>query len=375
MKIVHIITGVGVGGAETMLWKLISRSPEPGVDHHVISLTGDGPIGERLRSIGIPLHLAGMTMSPMMPIRLIQLSRLLKRIRPDVVQTWMYHSDLLGGIAARLAGISRIVWNIRASRLDAAGVGRGTMIVIHACARLSRWLPAKIISCSNASERVHSQLGYEKSKLITIPNGFDLSQFRPDPTMRLAVRAELELLPQALLIGLVGRFDPLKGHKLFVKAAGLLLRKHPEAHFVLCGSGVDLDNEELKGWIEEFAAGPAWHLLGYRSDVARLQAAFDIATCASSTEGFPNVVGEAMACGVPCVVTDVGDSAYIVGDTGTVVPPGDPEALADAWRRMIELGPEKRRALGEQARRRIESEFELSVVVQRYLELYRELCA
>jgi len=356
-----------------MLWKLVSSSRDREFDHEVISLTGDGPIGERLRSIGVSVYLLQLSADLSLPFQLFKLSRLLGDRRPDLVQTWMYHADLFGGVASKLSRSVPIVWNVRASRLDAAGVGKRTMLVIRACSRLSRLIPSKIVCCSNASREVHVELGYDATKMITIPNGFDLSQFKPDQGARRSVRAELGVRDDALLIGLVARFDPLKGHRLFVEASARLHLTHPQARFVLCGAGVTSENDELSSWIEVAGTGGVFHLLGYRPDVARLQASLDISTCCSSTEGFPNVVGEAMACGVPCVVTDVGDSAFIVGDTGEVVPSGDSDALAAAWARMIDAGHEKRRDLGLRARQRIEDQFELAGVVNRYLTLYRSL--
>jgi glycosyltransferase involved in cell wall biosynthesis len=372
LKVAHVITGVRVGGAETMLWKLISNS-SPGIQHHVISLTGDGPIGVKLRSIGVPVDLRQITMGPLLPLRILELSRSLKAIRPDVVQTWMYHSDLFGGLAARLAGLNRIAWNVRASRLDAKLVGRRTMMIVRACARTSGYIPKKIVCCSEASLRVHAELGYDTAKMTVIQNGFDLSSFKPDSAARSAIRNELGIDHDAVLVGLVARFDPLKGHRTFLEAARRVRQRHPGVQFLLCGADITMENSQLMAWVDAAGARDAVHVLGYRADVARIYSSLDIATCVSTTEGFPNVVGEAMAAGVPCVVTDVGDSALIVGSTGEVVAPEDAEGLADALSRLITMGSQERSELGARARLRVQQEFELGHVVRRYESFYQDL--
>jgi glycosyltransferase involved in cell wall biosynthesis len=286
----------------------------------------------------------------------------------------MYHADLLGGLAVRLVGSGiPVVWNIRHSNLDPKGNKRTTIWTAKVCARLSNRLPARIVCCSEASRQVHTALGYAPQKMVVIPNGFDLSAFKPDPAARESVRRELGIAADALLIGLVGRFDPQKDHGNFVAAAALLSAAYPEVHFLLCGDGVNWDNQKLAGWIEEAVLRQRFHLLGRREDMPRLTASLDIASSSSSYgEGFPNVIGEAMACGVPCAVTDVGDSAFIVGYTGLVVLPRDPEALAQAWKRLIDMGPEGRQRLGGAARKRILENFNLPDIIARYEALYRE---
>jgi glycosyltransferase involved in cell wall biosynthesis len=176
-----------------------------------------------------------------------------------------------------------------------------------------------------------------------------------------------------LVIGIAARFHPHKDHRNFTWAAARLQQQMPSVHFLLCGLDITWENSQLAGWINAAGIRDCCHLLGVREDMSRLFAGMDIATTASRTEAFPIVIGEAMACGTPCVVTDVGDSAMIVGDTGIVVPPGDPSALAEAWRKLIEAGQEVRRRLGIAARNRIREHFALPAVVERYQAIYREL--
>ena len=210
--------------------------------------------------------------------------------------------------------------------------------------------------------------------MVVIPNGFDLEGFKPDSSARVSVRTELGIGPNHPVIGLVARFDPQKDHRSFIDAASILAARLPSAWFVLCGDDVTWDNQELARWIDDAGIRDRVYLLGRRDDIARLLNAFDVASLSSAYgEGFPNVVGEAMACGVPCVVTDVGDSAWIVGDTGRVVPIRDPKALADSWLALVEAGQQARQMLGARARARIIEQFDLEVIAGRYAKLYCEL--
>jgi glycosyltransferase involved in cell wall biosynthesis len=293
----------------------------------------------------------------------------LRRERPTILQTWLYHADLLGLLAAKLARVPVVAWNVRCTNLRAQ---RGAAIRI--LARLSV-CPQAVLVNSVAGRRFHESQGYHPRNWIHIPNGFDLEEFRPDPHARLKLRQELQLPEEALLIGLIARIDPLKDHTNFLQAADLLLQKYPRVHFVNVGFGADRQNRKLRCELEARGLSDRVHLLGERSDISHVMAALDILASSSSAEGFPNVVGEAMACGVPCVVTDVGDAALLVGDTGKVVPPRNPEALANAWAELIDLGPDGRRRLGEAARQRINEHFNLDTIVQHYERCYDELAA
>ncbi len=372
MKVVHVITGLGLGGAETMLWKILSSSSRKVVEHVVISIAGGGPLAVTMRAAGFKVFELDMR-SWKAPAAFLRLILLVRRERPDVVQTWLYHGDLFGGLAARLAGVRNVVWNVRASQVSATSIGRATMAVVKLCALFSRYLPRVIICCSEASVRTHKQLGYATEKMRMIPNGFELERFRPDAAAAGKLRRELGIRADALVVGLVGRFNILKDHRTFLAAAGLVHLQFPDVHFVLCGNDIVAENAQLGAWVDEADLRDNIHLLGPRRDVPTLNAAFDVATCSSSSEGFPNVVGEAMACGVPCVVTDVGDCALIVGDTGIVVPPMQPALFADALIRMIELGPARRAELGRSARERVEKNFEIDEIRLRYERLYSEV--
>lgn len=374
INIVFVITGLNTAGAELMLYKLVSAMDRTSFSPEVISITDYGPVGKKIATLGVPVRAMGITRGRPDPRALQRLCRDFQQHRPDLVQTWLYHADLIGGLAARLAGGIPVTWGIRNGNLDPKGSKRSTIWTAKACARLSTRLPRRIICCSEASRRIHAGMGYCAEKMVVIPNGFDLSEFSPSPGARLLVRQELKLPENTRIVGLVGRYDPQKDHENFIKAAGYLIKTQPDTHFLLCGDHVTWENRELAGRIDSARLRLKFSLLGKRDDIQRLTAAFDVAVSASSYgEAFPNVIGEAMACGVPCVVTNVGDSAIIVGETGRVVPPRNPEALAEALREFILMEPAERAGLGVSARQRVLTNYNLPDIVAQYESLYKEI--
>lgn len=335
---------------------------------------GQTSIVKNIQGMGFPVQSLRMRPGKPNPICLLRLVRWLREDPPDLVSTWQYHGDLIGGIAAWLAGGIPLVWNIRHSNLKAEDYKHLTILTAKVCARLSRWLPNRIICCSESSRTVHEALGYEAEKMVVIPNGYDLESFRPDSVARQLVQKELGIPEEAPVIGAVAGFRPQKDHHTFIQATGLIHQDRPDVHFVLCGHGVDYENKVLRTLIEEAGVLKQCHLLGVRDDMPKLTAAFDVASLSSSSgEGFPNVVAEAMSCGVPCVVTDVGDAARIVGQTGLVVPPKNPAALAAALGKMLDLGREGRRQLGMSARQQIKERFAIAQIVARYETLFEDI--
>lgn len=376
IKVVHITSGFDeTGGAEMMLYRLLAQMNNGDIKSEVIALRGLGSIGKKLLEMGIPVRSLDMRARVPNPALILRLAQWLRESMPDAIQTWTYPENLIGGLAAKISGKTPVVWGIHHTDLDPQTDKRTTIWTASACAKLSNRLPDTIICCTEASKLVHTKLGYPPDKMIVIHNGFDLSLFRPDPDARLSVRNELGLSEETPVIGFVARFHPQKDHKNFIKAAGNFHSQVPESQFILCGDGITWDNHELAGLIDSVGIRDHCHLLGPREDIPRITAAFDVATVSSSHgEAFPLVIGEAMACGVPCVVTDVGDSAEIVDMTGIVVPRRDSRSLANGWGHLLlDLNRAQRSQMGLEARRRIEQRYTLRKTAQRYGSVYQSM--
>jgi glycosyltransferase involved in cell wall biosynthesis len=371
MRVMHVITDLTIGGAQSMLHKLLSASSAD-FESAVVSLAHGGPVATSIAALGVPVQSLDLSRKMPNPFAALKLRKITHVLRPHLIQGWLYH----GNLAASLAGWRTrpqvpVLWNIRQSLDDTAVEKWTTQCIIHAGAHLSRG-PEAIIYNSFSGARQHQVMGYDGRKREIIPNGFDCQLFRPDPQARSMLCAELGLRNDTVLVGLVARFHPVKGQTTFLEAAGLVARQCDQARFVLIGPGVTREEPVLARLVTEQRLEDRVFLLGSRCDIPRLTAALDIACSTSSNEGFSNSIAEAMSCGVPCVVTDVGDSAYLVADAGLCVPSRNPAAVAEGIIQVIRAGPERRQQLGKAARRRVEDEFSLPVVVRRYEDLYRE---
>lgn len=373
-KILHLITGLDMGGAEKMLYNVLCKTDRQQFNPTVLSLIDGGVWGNHISSLGIPVYPLGLKASTLTPAAVWRLFRIVSQLQPDLIQGWMYHGNLAAQ-ATRISNLKSIpiIWNIRHSIYSLSYEKPSTAAVIKILALLSN-LSDKIIYNSNISASQHKQLGYATTKTQIIPNGFDTEVFIPSAESRIKVRAELGLPNDTFLIGRISRYHPMKDFTNFLRAAGLLLKKYPEVHFVLAGSKVNWKNSNLTEIINELKIANNVHLLGEGQVIPCLTAALDIASTSSCFgEAFPNVIGEAMSCGVPCAVTDVGDSAFILENTGKVVPPKDSEALANAWKELIDIGIDGRKALGKAARERIFTHFSLNSIVSQYEEVYKSV--
>lgn len=374
LRLAHVITELDVGGTQRALHALLSRLPAERYRIEVGSLGGRGLFAERIESLGIPVHDFGMRWEPSGALRgVIRLVGWLRDLSPDIVHTWLYHADLVGGLAAFAAGRIPTIWAIRNGRITRERMKRRTWWTARACAALSDRLPTCIVANSESARAWHQRFGYARARFAVIPNGFDVDRFRPDPAARHDVRRELGLDDATFVIGLIANDRPEKDHATFARAAGAFAAARPTPRFVLCGKGVDPGNAALARLLADAGVSERCHLLGVRRDVHAVAAAVDVITLSSRVESLPNALGEAMACGVPAVVTDVGDCARVVGDTGLVVPAGAPERLAEAWERMAAMEESSRKDLGARARARIESCYGMARMVSRHQELYRRV--
>ncbi|HWH34593.1 MAG TPA: glycosyltransferase [Acidimicrobiales bacterium] len=370
IRITHILPGLGVGGAERMLSQLVTGMDPLQFENRVISLTDEGALGGHLRERGVEVQELGMRRLPD-PVGFARLVAWLRLSRPDIVQTWLYAADIVGGVAARMAGPGTVVWNIRQSAPGPEDAYRHRWSA-RTAALLSGSVPHRVLSCSQEARRSHERLGY-RSGAVVIANGIDVCTFRPAALAAESLRGELRLDPCTPLVGMVARFDAAKGHRDFLEALAHIVEHGHRLHAVLCGEGIVASNPRLARWISDLGLSHRVHLLGRRHDVPRLLAGLDVAVSASRSEGFPNAVGEAMAAGVPCVATDVGDTALLLGDTGTIVPARDPEALAGAVLALLGADESTRRAVGARARQRIRQHFTIEGAVERYARFYRSL--
>lgn len=373
VHVLHVITGLQTGGAETMLARVVRRLARDGFRVSVLTLTSGGILAEALAREGIHVVSLGMESRLPTPAVLWRLRHHLRTLQPEVVQGWLAHGNLVATLGTMLfARRTPLLWNVRQALYDVHYEPLVTRLVIALGARLSR-RPVHILYNSSVSARQHEAAGYEAQRTRVIPNGFDLARFRPNPAARAAVRNELGVPGPAPLIGLVARYHPMKDHATFLAAARQLAGSGVPAHFLLAGQQVDSSNAVFRSALDDPVLGPRLHLLGERTDTERLYAAMDIGTLSSYTEAFPNVLGEAMACGTPCVATDVGEARSIIGETGIVVPARDPAALASAWADLLARSPDERRRLGAAARARVEREWSLEQVGGEYAALYRSV--
>jgi glycosyltransferase involved in cell wall biosynthesis len=375
LRVLHVITGVIMGGAEMMLYKLLARGDRARFEPTVLSLLGLGPVGARMSAMGVPLLTLGMRQERPLSLAMLRLIPMARQVHPSLIQGWMYHGNLAASACALLSGRRvPLIWNVRHSIHDMAHETRLTRGFIRLGAALSSSTRAVIYN-SRLSARQHEELGYDPGKTVVIPNGFDCELFRPRPEMAERLRNEARIKPGRVVVGMVARNHPQKDPGNLLKATALLAKRAMDVHLVIVGPGFDTGNAEVMSAINQAGIADRVSLLGERHDIPDIVAGLDIATLPSAWgEGFPNVLGEAMACGVPCVTTDIGDSAWIVGDVGLVVPPRDPEALADALGRLVALGGEGRRQLGAAARARVIERFEVDDIVRQYQGLY-ERCS
>jgi glycosyltransferase involved in cell wall biosynthesis len=375
VKIVHVIICLDVGGAELMLKRLTALYvSDPRYSHTVVSLSEVGVIGKQLRELGVEVVALGLNSFFQLPKVFFRLVKLFRCQRPDIVQTWMYHADLIGGLAARLAGCRKVIWGIRNTDLyPGRGVSQSTGWVMKLCAILSGFVPHTILCVARQAKITHAEAGYAMKKMTVIPNGFDVDSYQPELDIRNRIRLSLNVSPDTLVIGSVGRFNEYKDHRNFILALASLASVDSKTCFLLVGRDVDSDNVILMRWIEETGYADRFKLLGERSDMPAIFSSMDIFCLHSKSEGFPNVLGEAMCMGLPSVVTDVGDAGMLLGDAGLIVSPQDPEALMQGLLTLIQSSPEARVSLGNIARERIMANYSIEGVKRQYEDLYQKV--
>jgi glycosyltransferase involved in cell wall biosynthesis len=368
--ILHLISTLDTGGAEIFLFRLVSGMDKTKFKNIVVSMTNIGPVGKSMAGNGVYIHALGMKKGLPDPGGMIELFKLIRHYKIDIIQCWMYHANLLG-IFFKLAFPNiRILWNIRCSNMKFGAYGTVYDFTIKAGAILSRFSDCIIVN-SFAGKKFHKDMGYQNKNWVVLHNGIDCDKNRVWKTKNSVSLKELGLPENAIVVTSVARYDPMKDHKTFFKAAEILLKKNSKVHFIFAGRGMDRNNTPLKEQMGAVGQKENIHLLGERNDINGIYSISDLA-CSSSSygEGFSNAIAEAMAASVPCVVTDAGDSAYIVGATGIVVPVNDPLALSRAWEKMIQKGDIKLKELGSKAEKRIRTQFRIDDTISRYESLF-----
>jgi glycosyltransferase involved in cell wall biosynthesis len=373
MKIIHIITSLNIGGAEQVLKQFLLSAPDAQRNTLVISLKNLGKIGEELQSRGFEVVALNMRSFLAFPVGFFRLYRLIRHYRPDIVQTWLYHADLIGGVVAKFAGVKNIVWGIHTVELREKAYF--TEVIRKLLAWFSYSIPSKIICVAEASRKKHIALGYDASKMVVIGNGFDMSALQSTPTLRSEFRQAFGLGDQDVVIGTLGRLSQVKGQDVFIRSAGLIAEVYPNVRFLMIGRELEATNKIVMEWINATGFTDRFVLTGERPDVAVVLSAMDIFCLSSRSEAFPLVLGEAMAMGLPCVSTDVGDTGVLLGDTGLLVHKDDYEALTVGLKQMLDMSEDERTALGERAKLRVQNEFTLEQTHKKFEAVYAELLA
>lgn len=372
MRILHIINTLAFGGAQSVLVHLLEAWEDKQDIHRVISFGSKEPLSGRIEALNIVVEYIDFQPNKFEPWKFLKFVKIINDYKPDITQTWLYHADLIGSIASQLVSHAPIIWGIHHTTTDKSSVKSSTWIIIRLLAQLSRFLPSCIICCSHSAYQAHLNLGYPKNKMTVIVNGIDTTQFRPDSNARGVVRDELGLSPQTILIGMFARFHPQKDHKTFIRAAGILLKQNPDVHFVLAGNEIDNSNKLLMDELSREDILKNFHLLGNRLDMPRLQAGMDIGTLSSAYgEALSMTLCEAMSCGIPCVATNIGDSALLIGDAGLTVEPNNPDALAHAWMTILGYSNIEYNHLGNKARQRILKIYNRLQMVSEYNRVYQ----
>lgn len=373
LRAMHVITALNVGGAERMLKKIATGLDPADID--IVSMLEPGVTGQRLQSFGYEVQSLGMARGVPSIAALTRLRRLIVERRPDAVFGWMHHAYLASTLArVGLKDAPPLLWNVRHSITDVSHEPFQTRAILQLCARLSA-IPAAIVYNSHVARRQYAALGFSDARAHVIPNGFDMTKFRPDPQSRARLASAFGITGDDPVIAMVARLHPMKSQETLITAFRSVLGRGARARLLLVGEGMEAPPVSIRDLIATMPEGSVT-LADHRTDMETWIAGVDIFALSSRWgEAFPNVLGEAMAAGVPCVSTNVGDCAIIIGDTGAIAPPGDASAFAEALLRLLRVSPERRKELGAAARKRVAEHYALDAVRARYADLLASVCA
>jgi glycosyltransferase involved in cell wall biosynthesis len=365
--ILHIITGLKVGGAENALHRLIVNSPN-NYKHEVLCLTTGGS----MHTVFLESKIKVITLDFKASFfhSLIFLIKFIRAKKPDIVQTWLYHANLIGGIVARITGVKVVIWGLRGTAIPQSVFSIHSLI-IRLGSFFSYFIPSSIVCNAKTVSEFHIKKGYCKNKIDIINNGFNLHKESMNKEKLLNKIDELD--SNSLIIGTVGRYDKLKDYPNMINAFSIIMKDHPNVHLLMVGRGLDSSNSELISMLSNSIDISKVHLLGERSGISDYLSIMDIFCLSSRNEGFPNVVAEAMLMKIPCVVTDAGDAASLVSDIGILVPVEDHIKLALGLKYMIEIGNEKRKKIGELSHLHIKLNYSIEKNISQFGKLYMKL--
>ena len=375
IKILHIINSLSIGGAERMLFNIISSSNISEFDISVFSLKAKCESSVEIEKLGIPVLYFNVLKKQDFIFRFLKILLEIVKLKPDLVQTWLYQSNLIGGIATKIVSSSKIVWSLHSTLLKSNVTKKSTKIIVRLSSMLSKYIPDKIICCSNSSYSAHKKIGFDTNKMIVIPNGINLSEFNYSNSKKSFLLNKLNIDDDKVkVIGMVGRYHKMKRHDIFFHAAKIISDEHPFLHFLICGNRINSTNDELMAEIKIFEINSKIHLLDNYYDMSELYSSLNLLVVTSSFgEAFPLTICEAMACKIPVISTDVGDCAQIIGDMDMVVPINDPILLAEKIEKVICLDKKNISKIGEKNRIRIKRLFEIKDISKRYENQYQKL--
>jgi glycosyltransferase involved in cell wall biosynthesis len=373
IHIFFLLRSLNIGGTERQLMELVKGLDSNHFDITVGLFYNEGALIEEIKSMPW-IHVVSLNKSGRWDIIrfILRFIKLLKTLQPDILYSFLPDANLLGLISGKIARVRRIVWGVRASNMDVGRYDWLARMSLRLSAFLSRF-PDAIITNSVAGKEFHRSIGYSTNRMMVVPNGIDTDRFKPDHSVGLRVRDKWNIDEEKITIGLVGRLDPMKDHTTFLQAVKIFDQEKCSVRFVCIGDGKEPYKSEIHSLCSALGLNGFLIWAGEGYDMVAVYNAMDMITSSSFSEGFSNVIGEGMACGVPCVVTDVGDSAIIVGETGIVVPPKDPQALADGWRSMLKRLNDKSYSINEMARARIVSHYNSEILIQKTSRMFLSL--
>lgn len=370
IKVAHISTGLETGGAEVQLMRLIAAMDHDEFEMMVISMDRDTYLADRIRELGIPVHSLCLRKQP---FALWKGFQLLRQFNPDVIHGTMYQGGVFGTLCRRfLPKKPHVIWTVHEPLEHYDEEPLRKRLQLRLWGKMSG-SPECLMYVSHLNMQQHLAYGFNNQKALVIPNGVDTTRFGPARDKGLAIRASLGIPENCIVIGKTARYHRQKNHVGFLRSAAILAEKYDHVRFMLVGTNVDENNTTLTDLIGELGLDGKVYMLGNREDIPEIVNAYDIATLTSLGEAFPLTLGEAMVSAVPCVATDVGDNAYIIADTGYVVPVDDDKAMAESWEKIVVLSDEERLELGQKARQRCLDNFTLEQQVSQHEDLYRTL--